>query len=489
MKGNPQAVNKIAELLLVVPLIFFIISLSGCTTVKTPSLPGEVWAPPKWDRSQKEADLAWKALKSRELPQNGEKITLTDVVIISLKNNPTAMEAIEKTKAAKAKLKQAESSWFPQVSIGAKGEIDKQHTNRKSDDIDHMAAGPSAKIEMLLLDFGGRASRAKEALYGLFSSSYQYNQTIQDLILNAELSYFNYFAAEATRDAREDDLNNAKTTWVSADSKMKAGLGTLVDVLQAKSTYDNALYTLEDSREKVKIAWADLATVMGVPADSRFSPEYPSTISPPDIPQEEISVLIDQALGERPDISALRASVKSKKASLDAANSDLLPTLNMGYSAEGNQYAYYGAEKNNPLNDKRADAQTGYISVNWDIFDGFNNYARKKEAEALYAAEMYDLSRAELKASADVWNKYYGYKTSLSKLTAARSYFESAKGSYELATESYSAGLKTILDVLQAQKQLADARSTLIAARFSVFTSLAKLAHATGRIGVPQGDQ
>ena len=51
-----------------------------------------------------------------------------------------------------------------------------------------------------------------------------------------------------------------------------------------------------------------------------------------------------------------------------------------------------------------------------------------------------------------------------------------------MATQAYAAGLKTILDLLTADAQLATARSQQVAARQDVFTSLANLIYATGRL-------
>jgi outer membrane protein TolC len=59
---------------------------------------------------------------------------------------------------------------------------------------------------------------------------------------------------------------------------------------------------------------------------------------------------------------------------------------------------------------------------------------------------------------------------------------KSAGASLELAFESYQSGVKTILDLLNAENQLAQTRSQQIAARQEVFTALANLAHATGII-------
>jgi outer membrane protein len=120
------------------------------------------------------------------------------------------------------------------------------------------------------------------------------------------------------------------------------------------------------------------------------------------------------------------------------------------------------------------------LSVNWDIFDGFNNWNKKKQADYEANIAMDNLIQAELEASSDVWVKYYDFNTAVQKLKFGQSYLETTQNSYDLALESYNAGLKSILDLTQAQSNLSLARSRLIQAKRDVFISLAELAHSMG---------
>ena len=90
------------------------------------------------------------------------------------------------------------------------------------------------------------------------------------------------------------------------------------------------------------------------------------------------------------------------------------------------------------------------------------------------------LKQAELAASADVWARYHNYETALQKYKFSTAYLNSASTSYDLALDSYKAGLKSILDLLNAESQLAQARSQQVASRQETFTALATLAYAAG---------
>ena len=64
----------------------------------------------------------------------------------------------------------------------------------------------------------------------------------------------------------------------------------------------------------------------------------------------------------------------------------------------------------------------------------------------------------------------------------------SAQSSYDLATDGYKTGLKSILDLLEGQSQLSEARSKLVKSEKEYFVSIAELVHATGSVPVKGRD-
>lgn len=454
--------------------------LSGCiTTMKTPSKPGDVWTPPTWEKATKQPDVCWKELRERRSSSVGA-LGLGEIVEDALANNPSTKQAIEQARAAQARVKEAESAWYPKITVNAQVNSDRRIAQNDINELNNMYGGPEADLTFLLFDFGGRAARAKQALHNLVATNFSYNQTVLDVILSAQKGYYNYYSAMAQLDASMDDLTDSKTTYYAADQRFKAGIVTMLDVLQAKSNYETALFTLEGLRGNLKIAQGDLAKSMGLPADTKLNIQFPTPRTQPDVTKKEVTRVINYALEKRPDIASERATVRAKASALAAANSDLWPTLNLGGTTDANYFDYYGAQKNRVNLDGYQYDLTGYMSVNWNIFDGFNNYSKRNEAKALLKAEEEKLRKAEIEASTDVWDKFYAYKTAVSKLAASEALFVSAKKSYELATDGYKAGLKNILDLLQSQNSLSSARSKVISSRVEVYTSLADLAHSVG---------
>jgi len=316
----------------------------------------------------------------------------------------------------------------------------------------------------------------------LVSANYQFNQTLLDVLLAVKKTYYELHSAKMTLEAVESDVRDAKTTLEAAQQKFKAGLGIELDVLEARSDYDKALYSLEDAKGQIKTQHANLAQTLGLSADTEFQLAAPSGKVPKDIAEQDVRTVIEEAIKNRPDISALRASLKAKEADIRAANSALWPSLSVGGSANKMWYDY----RNTDIDDQDMYGYTGYAGAEWNIFDGFYNLNVKRAAKAKAEAEQAKLEQAELGASADVWTKYYAFKTAEKKLTYGKAYFNSANASYNASLDGYNAGLKSILDVLSSQSKLSEARRTLIQAEKDIFVAVADLAHATGSLYVKQ---
>jgi outer membrane protein TolC len=79
-----------------------------------------------------------------------------------------------------------------------------------------------------------------------------------------------------------------------------------------------------------------------------------------------------------------------------------------------------------------------------------------------------------------VWSAYATARTALRQQTAAAALLDVATVSYSAAQESFQNGLRSELDVVSAQRTLADARAADITARTQLLTALAALAYETG---------
>ena len=85
-------------------------------------------------------------------------------------------------------------------------------------------------------------------------------------------------------------------------------------------------------------------------------------------------------------------------------------------------------------------------------------------------------------ASREFWTAYIGIRTALRKHDAAVALLESTNASYSASLDAYKYGVKNLVDVVTAEKQLAQARLSSVSARSELFLKAVNLEFATGNL-------
>ncbi len=108
----------------------------------------------------------------------------------------------------------------------------------------------------------------------------------------------------------------------------------------------------------------------------------------------------------------------------------------------------------------------------------------------------FDVRRAETEADAararsesvrqqvalEVFRAFHGVRTAARRVGTSRDLLASATESHAAAIGRYRAGVGSILELLDAQSRLEDARAQDVAARADLLTALARLAHDRGGV-------
>ena len=82
----------------------------------------------------------------------------------------------------------------------------------------------------------------------------------------------------------------------------------------------------------------------------------------------------------------------------------------------------------------------------------------------------------------ETWTSYIGFRTALRKQQAAVALLESANASYSASLDAYKYGVKNLIDVVTAEKQLALARLSGVSARSQLFLQAVNLEFVTGNL-------
>jgi len=460
--------------------------LAGCVSAPAPESAAQPWPPPQ--RAQTSLQ-SWQELRARR-PDLSRPLTLAELADIALQNNPASRKAWNDARVAAAQGEQARGYFLPTVT--AVGSVTRQKVSSNTDqlDQDYLGYGPGLQLNYLIFNFGGgREAAVEQALQTVYAANYTFNSTLQGILLAVQNAYFGLVSAQAGIAAAQAQLKDAQTALEFAKIRRDHGVGRELDVLQAQALADQAAFLLAGAEGAERNALAVLTQALGLPADVAVKVAAPAQTLPAAVDAARLTQLIDAALARRPDIAALRARLKASESAIKVAGAPNWPSLYFnGHALRDYNKVWTGQFV--------AEDDWNYgagLSLQWTLFDGLQTRNAKRAAEAQSAAARDQLQQAELAASAAVWSGHQNYQTALKKFAASTALLTSAQAAYDLALDSYKAGLMNILDLLTAEAQLALARSQNIAARQEAFTALANLAFASGTLDrenleVPRAD-
>jgi NodT family efflux transporter outer membrane factor (OMF) lipoprotein len=194
----------------------------------------------------------------------------------------------------------------------------------------------------------------------------------------------------------------------------------------------------------------------------------------PDLPKL-VPVGIPSTLARRrPDIRQAEATLHAQTANIGVSVAELFPSLSLtGQLGVRNTDASY-------LDDWSSHFFSVGPSLSIPIFQGGRLVSSVKLARAQQASAALDYRQTVLTALQDVENALVSYRADQQQVIALDETTGALQRAFDLASDSYRQGISTFLDVLDAQRQLAQAKAQSTQARMQSALDLVALYKALG---------
>jgi outer membrane protein len=407
---------------------------------------------------------------------------LSELVDLAEAHNPETRAAWQAAKQQAGNLKVARSELFPTLAATAMGQT-LQTGVLLYDQFALQNQGilqGAFQLTYTLLDFGARQERIRGQQANLANANFNFNDTHRRVIFQTMSAYYQLLNALGQRRAAEVNLENARAVQAAAEARLEHGLATLPDVLQARSAAAQADFELQSAIGVQETASGDLATVVAASPASQFQVEGLEALALPANLAESVEGMMRRALAQRPDLLARLADVQGAHAEVQGARSEYYP--NLGFQGNWGRLRAFGEQPPFPGTYAAANVYNAQLTLSWTIFDGGR---RRGDLDAAHAAERRSEAEADAardRISDEVWRSYSDAKTALKQRQAAQIFLEASTTAFQADLESYNYGVRNLLDLLAAQRSLAQARSADISASTRVLTAFADLAFRTGDI-------
>ena len=444
---------------------------------RPPASPERPW------HSSEERQITNDAKRLRQLVfpiEPAKAYSLAELIDLAESHNPETRVAWENARAQAAALGIARSELYPTLSAVALSSVDRGEVPLGSRFYRHTDPGSQVSLDLnyTIFDFGARRGRIAAESARVLATNFGFNDVHRKLIFQVQQAYYRLVNASAQDTAARASLANAEAVQQDAEERLRNGLATLPDVLEARSATAQSRYDLQAVLGAEEIARGDLATALGAPAATMIRVEPLSEVPTAESIGETVEQATYRALDQRPDLQAEVAGTRLADAQRKEARAAYYPRLN--FKADPSAQSLYIQQQTLPWG-HTSDLTGGMaLSLNWTLFDGGARRNRLMQAEAGIRAAEAQVNAARDHIGDEVWTAYSNLTTAFRQREAATALLDSATQSYAAALESYNYGVRNLLDVTAAQKLLAQARSADIVARTQVLTSLADLAFRSG---------
>lgn len=264
-----------------------------------------------------------------------------------------------------------------------------------------------------------------------------------------------------------------------AQALFEAGRGTKGDALAAAVNLGTDRINAEKQRAVVSQAQIDLATWLARPEGEELDavdPPLPETPAPPPV---TLAQGLELARSNRPVLVQWGSQVRAAKSFETAQAAGWAPRL--GFQL---QWLRSGPEADTVFGDfSKQNALNGAITLNWDLFNGFQTDALTKQARAQLGQARANLAQNERDVEGQVKVALDSLGAQLRALELAQANRVTATQNLDYAQERFKAGASSTLEVRDAQLKLAQAYQTLIQTRSDAEVARASLEKAMGTLG------
>lgn len=439
--------------------------------------------------------------------------TLDALIDRAAKGNLDLQEALLRIVEARTQVQSAAAQGLPDVratgsyareQLGVKGFLESQGVYNKVDQlgapnspVNQLAPGAGAAVQNgannLLdqltapvnlwqagfdasweLDLFGRVRRSVEAARAQTQAAIESrNDALLSLEAEVAQTYVQLRGAQAQRQIGANLVDQQREIVTLTQSQARVGLASELDVKSAAAQLAQTQAQLPQFDQQIAQALNALSYLLGEPPGS-LAGELSAPAAVPPVPPAVPVGLPATLARRRPDIRRAEANLHAATANVGVAVAQFYPDISL--TGEIGTRATHASD----LSRWSHLFYSFGPSISLPVFEGGALVSNLRLSQAQQAQAALDYRKTVLMALRDVDNALAVYRTDQDRRAALDADVAAQQAAFELARESYRKGLVTFINVLDAERQLAQARQQDAQGTMQVSTDLVALYKALG---------
>jgi outer membrane protein len=299
----------------------------------------------------------------------------------------------------------------------------------------------------------------------------------QDLILRVAQAYFDILVAEVNMDAAQAQLKAIGQQLEQAKRNFQVGTATIVDTHEAQARFDFIHSQEIAARNDLEIRKRTLQQIIGRMPDYLQRPRDDTsdllTLKYPTM-QDWITVAEQNNLA----LKVQQAVYEIAKQDVERAKAGHYPTVDL-VAIYSDQKGVGGTITGRPID--LSSREIG-VQVSFPIFQGFAAQSRVREALATREKVFQDLNNTRRNNVLQVSQQYLNVTNGIAQVNALKQALVSSQSQVDSTKLGQEVGVRTEVDVLNAQQLFYSARRDLAQARYNFLMSRLRLKAEAGEL-------
>ncbi|NHB64154.1 TolC family outer membrane protein [Acinetobacter sp. GFQ9D192M] len=296
----------------------------------------------------------------------------------------------------------------------------------------------------------------------------------QQHILQVAEAYFNVLRQQSLTTAYLQEEQALSEQLKMMNAKLREGLVARSDVSEANAQYQSAQANRISTQVQLVLAQEQLAQLIGpyqenlavLREDFQFQKPVPSNIgSWTELAQNQNLEILQARLQKRYSEDAKRVEQAALYPQVEAVGT----------------YGYLKQTPETVLSTNGEFDQIG-VEVNWNLFTGGRTQKSIRQAGVNVQRSEAQLDAAIRKANTDVKQSYLQVETDEAKLNARKAAMQSSDIVSQASRAQYQEGLKTMVDVLLAQRNAFSAKTDYLNAKYDYLLHVLQLQASVGQL-------
>ena len=397
--------------------------------------------------------------------------TLAEALTEAYGTNPDLVAERARVRAVDEQVPQALSNWRPQLFLS--GRYGVRRIDRESGagvDTERTDVPRSIGLAITQNLFRGFRTQAEteRAQNRVAAARSNLIGTEQNVLLEGVVGYVTVLRDTAVLELRTNNVGVIEQQLQATRDRFEVGELTRTDVAQAESRLARAVADRTTAEANLETARAAYRKAIGRDPQQLQIPDLP-----PNLPSSEADALA-AAANNNPNVVFADFNERAARADIELRKGELLPTLTLDATIDREKDVVGSDVKDTES------AITARLSV--PLYQSGAVYSRIREAKQTASQRLSELALSKREAEQDASDAWENFRASQARITSFKSEVRAQEVAFEGVQQEAQVGSRTVLDVLDAEQELLDARVNLVSARRDLIVSGYGLLAAIGKL-------